>query len=266
MVEEVVAYIRALELREFRIIIVNDGSQDDTAGIADGLAKTYPEVVVYHRKKNGGYGRALITGFRAAVDARTKTGQAFDLWAFSDSDRQFQIESLGALLVAQRQTSADLVVGKREVRESKYRYLLGRSWHAYSKTVVGRDLLVVTDVDCGMKLGRVSSLASFVDKLFGEKAAISPELIARHAMAGHTIEERPVAYLPRMAGKSTGSNPKVMIMSGLHILLVGIVLRLERYFGWTWHLAKTLEQDVVHDVDIFEGLIIRSDEIATDTA
>jgi len=266
VVEGTVAYLRALNLKEFRIIIVNDGSQDDTATVADNLALLHPEVIVYHRKENGGYGRALITGFRAAVEARTSIGQPYDLWAFSDSDRQFLVENLSSLLIAQSQTEADLVVGKRQHRESKFRYYLGRSWHIYSKTVVGRDLLVVSDVDCGMKLGRVSALAIYANRLFGEKAAISPELIARSKLAGHIIVEQTVDYLPRVAGKSTGSKPTVMLISGFHILLVGIAIRVERYFGRSWQFAKNLEYDVVQQVDVFEGTITRGEDIATNNA
>jgi putative flippase GtrA len=259
VVVEVINYLRTLDLREFRVIIINDGSQDDTAAVADNLALQHPEVIVYHHKANRGYGKALITGFRAAVDARTSAGQPYDLWAFSDSDRQFRIENLSLLLVAQSQAEADLVVGKRQQRESKFRYYLGRSWHVYSKTVVGRDLLVVSDVDCGMKMGRVSALATYVDKLFGEKAAISPELIARSKLAGHVIVEQTVDYLPRVAGKSTGSKPSVILISGFHILLVGIAIRVERRLGRTWQIAKRLNPDNFHEIDIFEGTVFRGE-------
>lgn len=265
MVAEVVAYFIAIGLAEFRVLIVNDGSLDSTAAVADDLARRHPEVVVYHRQRNGGYGRALKTGLiGVGTVERTKSDQPFDLWAFSDSDRQFDIRSLSSLLLAQQETNADLVVGRRHMRESRFRYYLGRAWHFYSKLAVGRDLLVVSDVDCGMKLGRVSALSVIAPMLFGEKAAISPELIARHKLAKFVIEERRVAYLPRVAGKSTGSNPKVMIHSGLQILLVGLVLRLERYFGWTWELARKIEKDVIDDVIVFKGSIKRSEDIATE--
>ncbi len=268
MVEDALVFIRSLKFSEARIIIINDGSSDDTAAVADELALRHTEVVAHHRKHNGGYGRALKTGFRAVVAARTIAGQPFDLWAFSDADRQFRVESLSSLLVAQIQSNADLVVGyriDRQINESRFRYYLGRFWHLYSRAVVGRDLLVVRDVDCGMKLGCVNSLAIFVEKLFGEKAAISPELIARSKLAGHIIAEQPVEYLPRIAGKSTGSNPKVMLVSGFHIILVGLAIRTERRLGRTWQFAKNLERDIVHEVDIVEGLIRGGEDIATES-
>jgi hypothetical protein len=49
------------------IIIVNDGSADATASIADELARTYPEVRVVHHERNRGYGGALRSGFASAT-------------------------------------------------------------------------------------------------------------------------------------------------------------------------------------------------------
>jgi len=237
-VKATVTYLRQLLFAEFQCIIVNDGSPDNTGAIADELARAYAEVVVIHHEHNRGYGGALATGFTAAVAARTQAGAPFDLWAFSDADGQFQPESIGTLLVAQAQNDADLATGRRDIRESKARHAIGRAWHAFSGRMVGRDLLTVSDVDCGLKLGRVSALAAFAHKLFGQQAAISPELIARSKLAGHTIEERVVTYLPRLSGKSTGDNPRVMFLSGLHVLLIGIALRLERYLDVSLRLTR----------------------------
>ena len=52
---------------DYEVIIVNDGSADATAQIADELARTYPNVRVVHHPKNCGYGGALQTGFRSAT-------------------------------------------------------------------------------------------------------------------------------------------------------------------------------------------------------
>ena len=72
------------------MIIVNDGSTDATAPIADELARTYPHVRVVHHAANRGYGGALQTGFRSATkelifytdgDAQYDPGELGELWA-----------------------------------------------------------------------------------------------------------------------------------------------------------------------------------------
>ena len=52
---------------DFEVIIVNDGSADATAQIANELARTYSRVKVVHHAGNRGYGGALRSGFEAAT-------------------------------------------------------------------------------------------------------------------------------------------------------------------------------------------------------
>src|SRR6476469_10253283 len=52
---------------DFEIIVVDDGSADGTAEIADELARTYPQVRAVHHPVNRDYGAALQTGFRSAT-------------------------------------------------------------------------------------------------------------------------------------------------------------------------------------------------------
>ena len=51
---------------EVEIIIVNDGSKDGTAAIADEYAEKYPTIVKAVHQENGGHGEAVNAGLRAA--------------------------------------------------------------------------------------------------------------------------------------------------------------------------------------------------------
>ena len=71
------------------IIIVNDGSKDDTAAIADRLAEKYPTIVKAVHQENGGHGEAVNTGIKNA------TGVFFKV---VDSDDWLGEEALATLL------------------------------------------------------------------------------------------------------------------------------------------------------------------------
>lgn len=71
------------------IIIVDDGSQDNTAAVADEYAQKYPDIVKVIHKENGGHGSAVNAGLAAA------TGIYFKV---VDSDDWLDKEALGKLL------------------------------------------------------------------------------------------------------------------------------------------------------------------------
>src|SRR5207249_10729530 len=67
---------------DFEVIVVDDGSADSTAEIADELARTYPQVRAVHHPINRDYGAALQTGFRSATK---------ELIFYTDGDAQYEI-------------------------------------------------------------------------------------------------------------------------------------------------------------------------------
>src|SRR6185503_13692186 len=73
---------------DYEVIVVDDGSADATADIADELARKYPHVRVVHHAKNRGYGGAIQTGVRSATK---------DLIFYTDGDAQYDPAELSAL-------------------------------------------------------------------------------------------------------------------------------------------------------------------------
>ena len=95
---------------DFEIIIVDDGSADGTAEIADELARTYPQVRAVHHPKNRDYGAALQTGFRSATK---------DLIFYTDGDAQYDPAEL-ADFWATMTPDADLANGYKISRSDPF--------------------------------------------------------------------------------------------------------------------------------------------------
>jgi putative flippase GtrA len=222
LIPKLVHYFHTLSC-PFIIITVDDGSAaDDTYETSERMAEAYRGYVrVVHHPKNMGYGVALQTGLRAALD----TGHG--LIAFCDSDNQFDAESFGTLLAALQDENADLTVGYRIVRaDSLRRRTMGTLWHLLSTHVL--DLGGVRDVDCGFKIFTRQVLADIVPRLRGDYATVSPEILARAIAGGYTVAEAGVTHKPRTSGRQTGSDLKVVILSLAHLVQLRSTLQRER--------------------------------------
>src|SRR5438046_1697849 len=105
---------------DYEVIVVNDGSTDATAEVANELARTYPHVRVVHHPANRGYGGALQTGFHTATK---------DWIFYTDGDAQYDPAEL-ELLWAQMSESVDLVNGYKISRSDPlHRIVIGRLYH-----------------------------------------------------------------------------------------------------------------------------------------
>src|SRR5262245_35718966 len=105
---------------DFEIIVVDDGSADSTADIADELARTYPQVRAVHHPINRDYGAALQTGFRSATK---------ELIFYTDGDAQYDPGELAALW-PRMAPDVDLVNGYKISRaDPLHRIVIGRVYH-----------------------------------------------------------------------------------------------------------------------------------------
>src|SRR6476659_3973474 len=111
---------------DYEVIVVNDGSGDATAQIADELARTYPQVRVVHHPKNRGYGGALQTGFRSATK---------EFIFYTDGDAQYDPAEV-ALLWRKMEPGVDLVNGYKISRSDPFhRIVIGRFYHHFVSTL-----------------------------------------------------------------------------------------------------------------------------------
>ena len=180
---------------DFEIIIVNDGSGDRTGEIAEDLAGADERIRSVHHERNRGYGAALTSGFRAASKQ----------WVFyTDGDGQFDIADLGGLLP--HAGHYDIVSGYRRKRQdSLIRRINAFLWGKFVQRVLG---FRCRDVDSAFKLYRREIFDCIELKSTG--ALIDAEIIARALRAGYTLTTVPVGHRPRVAGRQTGANLKVI--------------------------------------------------------
>src|SRR6266404_1137178 len=187
--------------KKWEIIVVNDGSRDRTAQIAEAMSEKDPRIKVINQE-NKGYGGALKTGI---YDCQ------YEWVAFTDSDGQFDFSEITNFIEEQRITKADLVIGYYKKRQvSKFKIYTSKLWEVAVLILFG---LHVTDIDCGFKL--ISK--KVIDKiplLESERGAfISSEFLIKAKKAGFKIVEIPVTHYPRTKGSGTGRNINVIIKS-----------------------------------------------------
>lgn len=193
----------ATRARTSEVIVVDDGSQDDSAAVLERLKGVYPTLRVVRHPSNRGYGAALRSGYRAARFP----------WVFMmDADNQFDPADLDALLpfVAK----ADIVTGYRKQRRDPLPRRLN-AWAFFSlvRLFFGRQ---VRDVNCAFKLLRRDMLNRM--DLRSDGALINTEVFVLARRAGARIVEAPVPHYPRMSGKQTGANPRVVLRAFKELL------------------------------------------------
>jgi glycosyltransferase involved in cell wall biosynthesis len=189
---------------DFEIIIVNDGSADATAEIADELARTYPEVRVVHHPRNRGYGGALRSGFAAATR---------DLVFYTDGDAQYDPTEMTALWEA-FDDNVDLVNGYKISRSDPlHRIVIGRVYHHTVKLLFG---LRVRDVDCDFRLMR----RAIFDRVELEKnsGVICLEMMKKVQDAGFRIAEVPVHHYHRAFGRSQFFNYRRLVKTAVDVM------------------------------------------------
>ena len=183
----------------YEIIVVDDGSTDDTPQVLATLRATSPALRCIRQPRNTGYGAAVLAGLRAAHT---------DLIFFCDADNQFDVRELPKLLALIDE--ADLVTGYRRTRrDPAHRRINAFLWNALVRLAFG---VRVRDLNCAFKLFRRSALErAGLYEMTATGAAINGELLARFGKISARIREVEVNHYPRLHGRQTGASPRVIL-------------------------------------------------------
>ncbi|MGB9622196.1 MAG: glycosyltransferase family 2 protein [Thermosulfidibacteraceae bacterium] len=188
-IERVYNEIREVVEREklnVEIILVNDGSTDNTEEILNRIAEKDKRVRVIHFRRNFGQTAAIMAGFEMAEG---------DIIITMDGDGQDDPNEIPRLL-AKLEERYDIVSGWRKNRKDNFikRVLPSRIANWIISTVTGVKL---HDYGCSLKAYRRSIIENLI--LYGEQHRFIPAIASE---IGAKVTEIPVNHRPRIAGKS----------------------------------------------------------------
>ncbi|HET9705127.1 MAG TPA: glycosyltransferase family 2 protein [Vicinamibacterales bacterium] len=200
---------------DFEVIVVNDGSSDETPKILDELARLYPDHVrIVHHPQNRGYGGALRTGFATASK---------EFVFYTDGDYQYDPAEM-SLLWAKMSDGVDWVNGWKISRSDPvHRIIIGRLYHHMVKLLFG---LKVRDVDCDFRLMRRRIFD--VVRLEKNSGVICLEMMKKFQDAGFRVAEQPVHHYHRSYGKSQFFNFRRIFRTALDVLKLWWALVIRR--------------------------------------
>lgn len=170
------------------VIVVNDGSSDDSLAVLEKLTAEIPVLRIVDHGVNRGYGAALRSGFAAA------RGE----WVFyTDGDGQYDPAEVERL-IAHVSEDVDVVQGWKLGRsDSPLRAIVGRAYH---HTVRLLFRLPVRDTDCDFRLIRASALERTA--LRHSSGVICVEMLRKLDRAGARFTEVGVHHYARRHGRS----------------------------------------------------------------
>jgi dolichyl-phosphate beta-glucosyltransferase len=185
----IVAYLSGKSLR-FEIIVVNDGSKDDTAAVARELAKSHPMVRLIDLRPNRGKGGAVKAGM---LDARGR------YVLFTDADQSTPIVEVDKLLVKLEHDGYDMAMGSRSVPGAEveqpqvwYRALAGKLFG------VGTRLLCLRgfhDTQCGFKCMKREVAQKVFPQVTSNTAIFDIEMLVVATREGCRVAELPVQWV-----------------------------------------------------------------------
>jgi len=201
------------------IIVVDDGSKDETAAIAEAYSRSHPGLRLLNNPGNRGKGYSVRNGMLHATA---------DFLLFTDADLSSPIEEAGKLFTALR-SGADIAIGSRWLqpelqvqRQSRLRQIYGRIFNLMLKIVLG---LNFKDTQCGFKAFTRNAAQTVFPMQKVERWGFDPELLFLARRAGLKVKEVPVAW---SHDEGTRIHP---VRDGMHMFGEVLAVRADALMG-----------------------------------
>jgi dolichol-phosphate mannosyltransferase len=181
------------------VLVVDDGSPDGTADVAEVLSKELGNIDVLRRTAKAGLGSAYREGFSWGLD------RGFDACIEMDADLSHEPEALPSL-VAPLADGIELVIGSRYIpggvipNWAWHRRLLSRGGNIYASSLLG---LGVSDATAGFRCYAASLLRRIdLDQVRAEGYGFQIEMTYAARRAGAPVLEVPIRFVDRVDGES----------------------------------------------------------------
>jgi dolichyl-phosphate beta-glucosyltransferase len=173
----------------YEIIVVSDGSKDNTAGVVEKIIPKTANLRLIANKENRGKGYVVRQGLLQA---------AGEIRLFTDSDNSTPIEQVEKMFPFFSQ-GYDIVIGSRDVKGAKLdppqpalRRFLGEGFGFLANIITGT--WGIADTQCGFKAMTVKAVEDIIPRCKIDRFAFDPEILVIAKTLKYKIKEMPVLW------------------------------------------------------------------------
>ncbi len=176
---------------DFVLLVVNDGSRDNTGKLLDEMAPSFPNLKVIHQA-NAGHGMAVVNGYRQAISYQPS-------YVFqTDSDDQFLVKDF--LKLWENRKKSKFILGFRQVRhDAPFRLLITRILKYSLLFIYGTN---IADANIPYRLIEGEFLRKLVESL-PEKTPFAPNIFlsVMAKKSGQDVMNIPIEHIERQTGE-----------------------------------------------------------------
>ncbi|MDP3732734.1 MAG: glycosyltransferase [Candidatus Omnitrophota bacterium] len=205
----------------WELIVMDDGSSDNTYEAAMALSQKYPQLIVKKNPYNLGKGRAIKKAFHYV------TG---DYVLFLDADMDLHPIQFQTLFDIMGLDKADIVIGSKLHPNSRVNYPLQRKIISFVYYLLIKILfnLPCHDTQTGLKLFKTAVLRNVLPRVLVKKFAFDLEVLVNAHHLGYKIVEAPIILKPQRFYGRIG--PPAIIATGWDTLAIFYRMRISKYY------------------------------------
>lgn len=212
VVNDLLETLKKMRVDDFEILIVDDGSTDNSKEIIMELANITPQIKLLEHRINRGIGEAIRTGFFAATKQNVMA---------MAGDGQFNLKDL----VPHANIKKDTMVSFYRIDKGPYtafRHFISNFNRWLNEYVLGAKIRDVNWV----KIYKKENLDSINLEL--KSSLVETEIVTKLLRNSINLEEYQTVYLPRLYGEPKGASFKVVSMALLELIKLIFILRVRK--------------------------------------